>query len=337
MRTLAIFVLVAAIMTILAGCASSGSTGESASTEGSNIKIGFVVKLAQEPWFQTEWKFAREAAKEHGFQLIELEAKDGEKVISAIDNLAAQGAQGLIICTPDPKLGPLIVSKAKEYGMKLLTVDDRLEGPDGPLTNVHHLGISARDIGKMVGQALVDEMKSRGWNMSEVGAMALTVDELQTARERIEGAIEVLTANGFPSDRIFKTAWRSPHNIETAVEAASVALTRHPGVKKWIAFSSNDDGVLGFVRATESRGISAADVIGVGINGTSGVDDFRKSNPTGFFASVLLSPRKHGYHTAEMMYRWIKEGVEPPKETWTTGILITRENYQELMAKEGLL
>lgn len=322
---------------VAAGCGGKSDAPAATTPDGKKVKVGFVVKLAQEPWFQTEWKFAREAAKEHGFQLIELEAKDGEKVISAIDNLASQGAQGLIICTPDPKLGPLIVSKANEYGMKLLTVDDRLEGPDGPLTSVHHLGISARDIGRMVGQALIDEMKSRGWSMAEVGAMALTVDELQTARERIEGAIEVLSANGFPIDRIHKTPWKSPHNIETAVEAASVALTRYPAVKKWIAFSSNDDGVLGFVRATESRGLAATDVIGVGINGTSGVDDFKKPNPTGFFASVLLSPRKHGYDTAVMMYKWITEGTEPPKETWTSGILITRENFEDLMAKEGLL
>lgn len=328
--------LIPTLLIALAGC-SPKKPNEAHTTRKDQVKIGFVVKLAQEAWFQQEWKFARQAAKEYGFQLIELEAKDGEKVVSEIDNLGAQGVQGLIICTPDPKLGPIIVAKAKEYGMKLLTVDDRLEDNNGPMKEVHHLGISAYDIGKMVGQALLDEMKNRGWKFDEVGAMALTVEELQTARERIAGATDVLVANGFPTDRIHRTPWKAPHNIETAENASSVALTRLSNIKKWIAFSSNDDGVLGFVRASEARGIPASHVIGVGINGTSGVDDFKKTNPTGFFASVLLSPRKHGYDTAVIMYKWITENKEPPKETWTNGILITRENYKELMAKEGLL
>lgn len=71
-----------------------------------DVKIGFIVKQPEEPWFQDEWKFADEAAKEKGFTLVKIGAQDGEKVQSAIDNLGAQGAQGFIICTPDVKLGP---------------------------------------------------------------------------------------------------------------------------------------------------------------------------------------------------------------------------------------
>ena len=71
-----------------------------------DVKIGFIVKQPEEPWFQDEWKFADVAAKEKGFTLVKIGAEDGEKVQSAIDNLGAQGAQGFIVCTPDVKLGP---------------------------------------------------------------------------------------------------------------------------------------------------------------------------------------------------------------------------------------
>ncbi len=70
------------------------------------MKIGFIVKQPEEPWFQDEWKFADQAGKEKGFTVVKIGAEDGEKVQSAIDNLGAQGAQGFIICTPDVKLGP---------------------------------------------------------------------------------------------------------------------------------------------------------------------------------------------------------------------------------------
>lgn len=336
------------VMLVIAGCGSSGGgdnasttsgTGGGATSSGEKVKIGFLVKSATEPWFQTEWKFADEAAAKYGFELIKQEVKDGDKVASALDELAVKGAKGVIICTPDPKLGTLIVDKCKEKNLKLMSVDDRLEGPDGkPLTEVPHVGISAKDIGKAVGQALVDEMKKRGWNLAEVGAIGVTLDTLQTARERTDGAMEVLTANGFDAARIWKAPWKNAASadIPNALDAANIVLTQHPDVKYWIGFSSNDDGVLGIIRATEQRGIKAENVIGVGINGTSGVDDLKKTPATGFFASILLSPRKHGYETAELMYKWVTVGTEPAKETWTSGTLITRENFEAEMKKEGL-
>jgi len=133
-----------------------------------DVKIGFIVKQPEEPWFQDEWKFADVAAKEKGFTLVKIGAEDGEKVQSAIDNLGAQGAQGFIICTPDVKLGPGIVAKAAANDLKIMTVDDRLVNADGsPLEDVPHMGISATKIGEAVGQTIADEVKKRGWDVKK--------------------------------------------------------------------------------------------------------------------------------------------------------------------------
>src|SRR6202171_1838002 len=154
-----------------------------------SVQIGFLVKQPEEPWFQDEWKFAEIAAKDKGFTLVKIGAPSGEKVMSAIDNLAAQKAQGFIICTPDVKLGQGIVAKAKQYNLKLMTVDDRLvDGKNNPIEDVPHMGISAYEIGKQVGKALADEMKKRNWNMAEVGAIRVTYEELPTAHDRTTGA-----------------------------------------------------------------------------------------------------------------------------------------------------
>src|SRR5438128_232892 len=113
------------------------------------IKIGFLVKQPEEPWFQLEWKFADQAAKELGFTLVKTGATDGQKVLAAIDNLAASGAQGFVICTPDTRLGPGIAAKARGANLKLISVDDQFVGANGqPMKNVHHLGISAGKIGE---------------------------------------------------------------------------------------------------------------------------------------------------------------------------------------------
>ena len=95
------------------------------------VKIGFLVKQAEEPWFQTEWAFAEKAAKDRGFELIKIAVPDGEKTLSAIDSLAANGAKGFVICPPDVSLGPAIMAKAKLNDLKVIAVDDRFVDANG--------------------------------------------------------------------------------------------------------------------------------------------------------------------------------------------------------------
>lgn len=328
-----------AIATILAiGCEKSQDQSAATTAPASNdIKIGFLVKQPEEPWFEDEWKFAQKAADQDGFQLVKIGATDGAAVLAAIDNLGAQGAQGFIICTPDVRLGPSIVTRAARYNMKVFSVDDRFLGADGqPMADVPYMGISAHKIGETVGKELWDQMQKRGWKVSETAACVPTRDELQTAKERTDGAIEALTAVGFPKDQIY-TASQKTTDIPGGRDAANIILTQHADVKHWLIAGMNDEAVLGAVRAMENRGFKAADIIGIGIGGDTGKTDFEKPDPTGFYASVLLSPKRHGEETADMMYHWIKDGKQPPMATFTTGILITRENYKQVMHDQGLM
>lgn len=322
----------AGMMMGLAGCNKGGQAG------GANekLKIGFIVKQPEEPWFQLEWKFADQAAAKYGFELVKIGAPDGEKALTAIDNLAASGAKGFVICTPDVKLGPAIAAKAKANDLKFMSVDDQFVGSDGKfMTDVHHLGISARKIGESVGKTLFEEMKKRGWKPEETGACVVTFDELDTARERTEGEREALAAAGFPKDKIF-VAPEKTSDVPGALDAANVLLTQHPEVKHWLVTGMNDSAVLGAVRATEGRQFTAENVIGIGINGSDCVSEFKKEKPTGVWGSMLLEAKRHGYETAEMVYKWVKDGTEPPMDSRTMGVLITRDNYKQVLKDQGI-
>ena len=302
-----------------------------------DVKIGFIVKQAEEPWFQDEWKFAEVAAKEKGFTLVKIGAEDGEKVQSAIDNLGAQGAQGFVICTPDVKLGPGIVAKAAANDLKLMTVDDRLVNADGsPIEDVPHMGISATKIGEAVGQTIVDEIKKRGWDMKDVGAIRVSYDQLPTAVDRVEGALSVLKAAGFPEANIFD-APQAKTDTEAALNAATVVLNKNAGIKHWVAVGLNDEAVLGAVRATESVGIAADSMIGVGIGGAdSAINEFKKPAATGFFGTVIISPKRHGYETALNMYDWVANDKAPPALTLTAGELALRDTYVDVRKSLGI-
>jgi len=323
------------LLALLAGCSRESDSQPSAPAT-SPIKLGFIVKQPEEPWFQLEWQFADEAQKKFGFSLVKIGASDGEHVLAAIDNLASQGAQGFVICTPDVRLGPAIVARAKAKSLKLFTVDDRFLGADGqPLEDVHYMGISAEKIGTSVGVALAAEQLKRAWTNDETGVIAVTYEELETAKERTDGAIAALVSSGFPAERIFKVATPKPE-IPAALDATSALLTQHGDVKKWLVCGMNDNAVLGAVRALEGAGFGADSVVGIGINGTDCIVELEKAKLTGFYASVLLSAKQHGYETCELLYRWIKEGVEPPRDTRTTGVLITRANFRQVLKDQGI-
>jgi len=301
-----------------------------------DVIIGFLVKQAEEPWFQDEWRFAQQCADKYGFRLEKIAAPDPEKVLTAIDTLGTLGAQGFVICTPDVKLGPSIVDAAKKHGMKVFSVDDQFVGPDGEFMDVPYMGISAANIGKQVGEAIYKEFRNRDWPVEDTACCVVTYEQLDTSRERTDGAIEALTAAGFPADRVYKTAERTT-DVPGATEAADTLLTQHPEAKHWLIASMNDEGVLGAVRAMEQRGFTADDVIGVGIGGTTAIAEFQGEKPTGFFATALIDPYRHGYETAEMMFKWITEGREPAKTTLTEGIIVTKETCEDTMRERGLL
>jgi L-arabinose transport system substrate-binding protein len=324
-------------LTLAAVAAGTMLAGAQSAYAADDVKIGFLVKQPEEPWFQDEWKFAEMAAKKDGFTLVKIGAPSGEKVMSAIDNLAAQKAQGFIICTPDVKLGPGIVAKARSDKLKMMTVDDRLvDGSGKPIVSVPHMGISAYNIGKQAGEAIAAEIKKRGWDMKEVGAIDVTYEQLPTAHERTTGATDSLVAAGFPKANVI-AAPQARTDTENAFNAANIALTKNPQFKHWVAYGLNDEAVLGAVRAVEGRGFKAADMIGVGIGGSdSAINEFKKPNPTGFFGTVIISPKRHGEETSELMYAWITQGKEPPKLTLTTGMLATRDNYTDVREKMGL-
>ncbi len=302
-----------------------------------DIRIGFIVKQPEEPWFQDEWRFADLAAKEKGFTLIKIGAEDGEKVISAIDNLGAQGAQGFILCTPDVKLGPALVARAEANDLKIMTVDDRLvDGQNQPLEKVPHMGISASKIGEQVGEALMAEIHKRQWKLEEVGALRIAYDALPTAVDRTNGAVSILLQQGFPQTQIFD-APQARTDTEAALNAATIVLNKNPQIKYWVAFGLNDESVLGAVRAAESANISADNMIGIGIGGSdSAINEFKKDKSTGFFGSVIISPKRHGYETSLNMYNWIAHDQTPELLILTSGELATRENYQSIRESLGL-
>ncbi|MFA6472237.1 MAG: substrate-binding domain-containing protein [Candidatus Latescibacterota bacterium] len=321
-----LFIVSISVAFALIGCNSK--------KENRAVTIGFMVKFPEEPWFQKEIKGARKCGDKYGFKVVDIGARDGDQVLAGIDNLAAQGAKGFVICAPDVRLGPAIMAKAESYKMKVFTVDDQFIGADGKFMNVPYIGLAARDIGRSIGKYLFDEMKKRGWKIEDTGACVVTYDQLDTVRERTEGGTEALTQAGFPAEKIY----RVPESIidqPGAFAAANIIVTQHPDVKKWIAYSVNDEAVLGSVRALENHGFNVDSIIAVGIGGATSLPELEKEKPTGFIGTCFVDCVGEGYKSAEYLYKWINEGITPPMDTRSAGTIVTRETFRKVMTDAG--
>lgn len=299
---------------------------------GAELKIGYIIPDATDNWWLREWEGATKASEDLGFTLVKTEATDADKILAALDNHAAQGVKGVLFATPETKLGPAVKNRCKQLGMRLYSIANQFEDAGGNLmTEVHYSGVAAYDIGEQVGQEMYAEAMRRGWKWEETALMAMTIEELATAMQRIGGCRDTLVKHGFPREKMYDAPIRSWDSIGS-FNAADIAITQHPEVKNWFVTASNDPIVAGAVRALEGRNFKAENVIGIGINGGEEARiEFNKSAPTGFYASVFISGFDHGYTAAERMYHWLVDDQEPPLDWRMTGTMATRENFKEIM------
>ena len=311
--------------------------GGGAAYAADEIKIGFLVKQPADSWFQDEWRFAEKAASDKGFKLIKIGVSSNDKLMAAIDNLVRQKAQGFVVCVPDVSIGSAVVAKAAKSKLKLMTVDDRLlDDKRQSIEAVPHMGISAFKIGEQVGNEIAAEAQRRGWKLNEVGLIRVSYDQLPTAKDRTEGAVAALTKAGLPTANVI-SAPQKTIETEDAFDATALAIAQNPKYKKWLAVGFNDETVLGAVRGAEGKGIKADSLVAVGIGGSaSALSEFNKAELSAFHATVLISPKRHGYETAANMYEWIKTGKEPEKLIQTAGAIALRSNLKEVRSTMGL-
>jgi L-arabinose transport system substrate-binding protein len=295
----------------------------------------FLVKQAEEPWFQTEWAFAEKAARRR-LHLIKIAVPDGEKTLSAIDSLAANGAKGFVICPPDVSLGPAIMAKAKLNGLKVIAVDDRFVDASGKfMEDVPYLGMAAFEVGQKQGARWPPKRKTQlGLERHLRGDQHLqrTRHRQETHRRFDQGARRRRHAEGPHPDRRAENPRRAGQHGRHQLGAGQAAQR----AKNLIIGGMNDNTVLGGVRATEAAGFAAANVIGIGINGTDAIGELKKAQQR-LLRLDAASPHIEGYNTAEMMYEWVTTGKEPPKYTAMDDVtLITRANFKQELEKIGL-
>jgi L-arabinose transport system substrate-binding protein len=321
MKKVCIFVL---LLTMVFGFVMS------VSAEDNKLVVYGIYKAGDQTWFIDEGEAAKKAVEAAGGEFIFVDAKmSPEEYLKAIDNAIANKATGIVTCIPDQTLSQAVVDKLQEAKIPVVAADDALQDADGKKL-VPWVGINAYVIGEANGEWLANYAKENNLVTDpEVGLLILTMDTVSSCVPRAEGEYNKFTEllPEFDKSKIFKSDYDG--TTEKGNIAASAIFTAHPEIKKWLVTGANEEGTIGAVRALESIGLDK-DACVVGLGGYLAKDEFKKEGGSAMKAASYFSSDAVGTTSVKILLDIIA-GKEVPMETAVDAIMVTPENYVEVM------
>jgi len=305
----------------------AGAIAVSPAANADEVKMGYINKMGEHPWFVAEVAGAKAEAGKLGVNLMTQDVHfDANLALTTFDTMVGDGVKAIAIVVPDKALGPVVAEKAEKAGIRLIAVDDDIYTSDKKM--VPYVGMNAESIGRQVGAEDARIYKAEGWDkFKDVRIGSIEDQKADTCMRRNRGAEAAFleAVPGFDKANIVRIPY--DNHMESAVTAVTTTLTAHPEAKHWIFYSCNDDGVLGGVRATENQGFAPSDVIGVGIDGSRACDAFGPGKPTGFRGTMYIDSAKEGAQAIQLLYASVKDNTPLPMTTYVKADLITADSF----------
>jgi len=295
-------------------------------TFSADLKIGYIYKMGEHPWFVAEVEGARQKAQELGADFIAQDVQfDANLAITTLDTMIGDGVAGIALVVPDKGIGPTVAAKAAAAGIPFIAVDDDFTFEDGRA--VPYVGMNAKNIGMKVGEELARIYVKEGWADKRMKLVSIEDRKADTCMQRNGGAEEAFLAAipEFKRDDILRVAY--DNTMVNAIDVMTTTLTAYPDVTHWAFYSCNDDGVLGAARALENSGYDAAAGLGIGIDGSRACDAFGGGVPSGFRGTMWLNSANHGSVAVELLVKAARDGAEMPLATYADPEFITAENF----------
>ena len=310
-------------LTLLSAVALAATAGAAAADD---VKIGYINKMGDHPWFVAEVAGAKAAADAAGAAFVSQDVQfNADLTVTTFDTMVGDGVKGIAIVVPDKGLGPVIADKAKKAGIKLVAVDDDIYFQDG--TQVPYVGMNAHNIGLRVGEKLAELYKAEGWADKEVRIASIEDRKADTCMQRNAGAEEAFlkAVPDFKPENIIRVPY--DNTMVNSIDVMTTTLTANPTVTNWIFYSCNDDGVLGAARALENSGYTADQGMGIGIDGSRACDAFGSGKPSAFRGTMWLNSENHGATAVKLLVASIKDGTDLPVQTFTDPEFINADNF----------
>lgn len=299
------------------------------SAEENDLLVYGIYKSGDQTWFLDEGAAAQKAVEAAGGEFIYVDVKlSPEEYLKALDNAIANGADGVVSCTPDQTMSQAVVDKMAEAGIPIVAADDALEANGEKIAP--WVGINSYVIGQANGEwignyAIENEMVAD----EEVGLLLMTIDTVSGCVPRVDGEYDKFKelCPDFPDERIFRAD--TDGTTDKGNTAATAVITAHPEIKKWLVTGANEESCIGATRALESAGLDAESCV-VGLGAYMAKDEFKKEGGSCMKASTYFSSDSVGAGSVDVLLKLIA-GEDVEMETAVDAIIVTPENYEEVM------
>jgi L-arabinose transport system substrate-binding protein len=255
---------------------------------------------------------------------------DANRAISEVNNAIAGGAQGIGITVPDQKIGPAVASAAHGANIPLVATDDSIVDENGD--PVPFVGFDGTDMGNKVGMAAANLLNASGWmedSSKNVGVLSVEVQTLSVCNDRTTAAKQQMRDNaGVTDSQIIPVPYTG--ETDNALQSAGPVITAHPDITNYVVFACNDEGVKGTLRALETAGVTADNIIGVGLGAYEACPEWKAGIPTGFKAALYISGTDVGTAAAQALYDAVVNEVPLPPKTIAKTTMVDPTNYQEV-------
>jgi fructose transport system substrate-binding protein len=313
----------------LTACSSGDSAGGGGDTGGggsggsSDVTIGLVTKTDSNPFFVRMRESAQQAADKEGAKLVALAGKfdgDNEGQVSAIENLVAQGAKGILI-TPNSSTGILqAISDARAQGVIVIALDTATDPEDAVDAT---FATDNRHAGELQGQWVKGTLGSTTPVLAMLdGTPGGTVDTF-----RHEGFLEGM---GLSEDSPEIAGKENTNGDQTKAQTAMENLySRNPSINS--VYTINEPAARGAYQALSDAG--AADKVTIGsIDGSC--DGVKAVQAGQIGATVMQFPDKMAADGVAAVVKYAQDGTKPSGFTDTGSQLITDKPVEGLDSKD---
>ena len=126
-----------------------------------DVKMGYINKMGEHPWFVAEVGGAKAEAAKLGVNLMTQDVQfNADLALTTFDTMVGDGVKAIAIVVPDKALGPVVAEKAAKAGIRLIAVDDDIYTADKKM--VPYIGMNAEAIGHQVGAEEARLYKAHG-------------------------------------------------------------------------------------------------------------------------------------------------------------------------------
>ncbi len=287
-----------------------------------------IYKAGDQSWFINEGEAAKAAVEEAGGEFYYVDSKmSPEQYLNDINNAIANNADGIVTCIPDQTLSQAVVDTCKEAGIPIVAADDGLEMNGEKL--VPWVGINGYNIGFANGEWINEYLASNGLaDDAECGLLLMTMSTVSSCVPRTDGEYDAIMAKNPQIEkdgRLFYADYDG--TTDKGNTTAAAIITGNPQIKKWIVTGANEEGTVGAVRALETASLDK-DACVVGLGAYMAKDEFKKDSC--MKAAAYFSELGIGRGSVEAVFDLI-DGKDVPLEKAVDAIVVTPENYEEVM------